>query len=132
MQLGIEEHGSHQRVAGGRVSGQFPGQRVRLGFVDDQLQYGGGIEVNDHRSPRRSRSRSSLLTSDRVRSNWVKSTGPVAAAWRTAPASSSRSNGDDDGGISVAATSPLLVTSIVSPFFTRSRILLLSLRSWRW
>jgi hypothetical protein len=39
--------------------------------------------------------------------------------------------GEDDGGIRVAATSPLLVTSVVSPFFTRSRILLLWLRSSR-
>src|SRR5687768_9256403 len=99
-------------------------------LLDDEFECRRGVDVNDQRSPRRSDSMSAVLAPDVTRRSTWKSTRPESG--RTFPASSSRSKGEAEGGIRVAATSPLLVTSMVSPFFTRSRILLLWLRSSRW
>src|SRR5699024_8550145 len=122
-----------QEVGGAHiVPGELPAveglpHRLHAGLIDQDLQDGRGVQVADHRSPRRS-SRTSLLLRPWAAGRAARSTffAPV-----TRPLSLRTSRGEAGYGIRRATGRPWLVMAKASPFWTRRRISVLLWRSSR-
>ena len=127
--LGVRWPRRDQPVASRGGPGQIACQDRRLGLLHE-LQGRRGVDVPDHRSPRRS-SRMLREDSPTARVTTVKSTDDVRGG-RVRPDSSSRSGSDRPGGDRTATGTPRFVTSRASPPATRASTALLLLRSSRW
>src|SRR5699024_6766921 len=118
MQLGEQHIGGDEILTALLPGLERIDHGLRPGLVDQQLERGRGVDVDDHRSPRTAPRISWLLTPVARGSDLTS----MRRAGRVRPLSRSASSGERVYGTRRATRRPLFVISSVSPASTRRRI----------